>query len=95
MKKFFTIFVVFAMMILLASCGTTSEKEGDDKMLRMELLEKHQVPVGNTGCTTYRIFRDPVTDVLYLESDGFTVMLNADGKPLTYTQYIELYEAKD
>lgn len=42
----------------------------------------------------YTIFRDAQTDVLYIEykrngySSAMTVLLNADGSPKTYSQYI-------
>ena len=44
--------------------------------------------------TTHTIFRDTQTDVLYVEfkrngySSALTVLLNADGTPKTYSQFI-------
>lgn len=43
----------------------------------------------------FTCFRDPATDVMYLQSSSLAVMLDpGSGFPLTYTNYLKLAEKK-
>ena len=77
--------VVLVVLMLLTGCGATMERASDTK----KQGDASMFVVLEVG-VTYKIVYHKETKVMYAISDGgynagtFTVMLDADGKPLLY-----------
>ena len=86
-KRFKLIVVVLVVFMLLTGCGAKMKHESDLK--NQETNVSMFVILENS--MTYKIVYHKKTKVMYAISNGgynsgtFTVMLDADGKPLLYT----------
>lgn len=90
MKRLLSLFFAVLICLTLTACiGTLAEATDNTDKYAMELVERFT--------NGFYIFREPVTDVLYMRysldnAGGITVMLDPEtGLPLTYTKYLEQY----
>ena len=99
MKKIWFIAIV-TITILFTGCGknqTTEIKTQETSYIsELEFVEVfHTSGLNNKH---YRIYKDPVTDIMYMEfkgwtTGGFTWMPDPDtGLPLKYDRFLELYK---
>ena len=104
MKRILLILLALATVLALSSCSEykeTYEATYSSIQAEQEIVAVNNakfgscfVAVANAGAG-FQIYRDTVTDILYVWCDGFykgglTVMLGADGLPMTYEKYVEL-----
>ena len=86
--------ILMAIIIITAFCFTGCDATVE---LREEPIEapKHWMMERIEWTGSFEIYREPVTDVLYILYDysneaGLSVMYDTDGKPLTYARFQEL-----
>jgi hypothetical protein len=106
MKRVLLIFLAFVMVLSLVSCSEYKETyeatyssiraEQERYSINYSLFGESFEVISSSGDNTV-ILRDIVTDVLYIfrkmyNAGGLTVMLGADGFPMTYEKYVELME---
>lgn len=79
-KRFLAIVLSLALLIstsIFVAC--TPKSEDFQEYTSFEMV---------AGDGDMHIYRDTITDILYVDSgSGITVMVDKDGKPLTYTKY--------
>ena len=90
MKKFLAIMICLKIFILVfAACSVSSTAEAKvEEYNRLSVIEDVEIKTGTNRDSTY-ILVDDETGVCYLYVEGvecctITVMLDADGNPLTY-----------
>ena len=79
MKKILSLAIAIILMFTYTGCSNEGNKEITDD--RFEYIEIGWID----GIYTMMIV-DKETKVIYLRSDGITVMLDADGKPLLWEE---------
>ena len=91
MKKIITIFLAIILCLTLVACiGTPAEATDSANAYQMD-------KIAYFSDSELTIYREPVTDVLYMVYDkfnfgGVAVMLDPEtGLPMTYTNYLAQY----
>lgn len=91
MKKLVAIIMLIAFGVLLVGCSSDNNVIVKNKTLRNRFVKVAKD-------TSYSIYVDTETDVMYLvmrpsvDQFGLTVLVNADGKPLLYSESDLHYE---
>lgn len=101
MKKIMIFIALAILMLSLVACSNTPSNDKSNATTESSVSRRNEQftmeSIGDSGVYIY--IRDVVTDVMYLKykggyAGGLTVMLDPEtGLPLTYTRYIEIYEA--
>lgn len=90
-KRILAVLLLLVVVLSLASCGSYDETKNLDKESRfVRLAIGYKIDGGN-----YIAIRDTKSDIIYVSADenmDMVVLLNKDGKPYTYSEFIQEYK---
>lgn len=102
MKKSKMLLMILSLLLILSGCAT-EEKKAEQTESNVE--EQSQIfetlIIEEINGTEYTIMREKKTDVIYLTTDenvsggggaSITVMVEEDGSPLTYNEWLQMEE---
>ena len=99
MKRLIAFIMIIAILFIFVGCSTTTiqeETSTEDISYRFEFVYREGT---DRYKTQYFYYRDIYTDVMYIRLEehwhtekaisGFTALLNADGTPMLYDEFME------